>query len=860
VPAGDVPAELQSWCRNPIDQFVVARLAQHQLTPAPPCSRRTLIRRLYFDLIGMPPTPEEVAAFVADESPSAYERLVDRLLASPRYGERWARHWMDLVHFAETHGHDQDRIREHAWPYRDYLIHALNDDLPYASFVRQQIAGDVLFADDPRGVVATGMLAAGPWDESSLRDIQEDSVDRDIARYLDRDDIVTTVMTTFCSTSVHCARCHDHKFDPISQQEYYGLQAVFAGIGKGNRLYDPQPDTARRRRDLQAQLDNLQQQRRCGEAVELTPELTAELRDWEAVKQQELSAWQPLQWTELRSAAGASIRTLDDGSFLAEGPRPDKDVYYLAGVAPTQRITAVRLELLPDPSLPMSGPGRADNGNCHLNHVRIFQVHDGKPVELSVVNPRADFNQQDWEIDKAVDGNPNTAWGIHPQVGIAHTAVFEVQGVQPQAEGVALRMELHQIHGGAHLLGRWRLRVTDQPPPAPVSLSSLDPEIIAVLQTEPGARTVAHQAALAAYFLEQRARRELDTLPAPQLVYCGTSRFEADGSFRPTEQPRTVMVLRRGMIDAPMNEAHPVALACLTTQSGRLAIADLNDEGQRRAALAEWIASPDNVLTARSIVNRLWQHHFGRGLVDTPNDFGLMGAPPTHPRLLDWLAASLLRYDGSLKSIQRLIVTSATYQQSVVDDEAARAIDADNRLLWRFNRRRLDAESVRDALLVFSGQLDLTMGGPSDQNFIQSPGVHVTPVVDYEAFDVSGQRGARRSVYRFLFRTIPDPFMEALDCPDASQLTGQRSESITPLQALATLHDQFVIHHCQLMADRLQGENADQVASACRALTLILGRPPDPHELTRVQQYVESHGLANACRFLMNTNEFMFVE
>ena len=258
LPPTQVPTALRDWCRNPIDEFIVTPLAQHELTPSPPAARHQLIRRVYFDLIGMPPTVEEIEAFVADQHPAAYERLVDRLLASPRYGERWTRHWMDLVHFAETHGHDQDRPREHAWPYRDYLIRSFNHDVPYTTFIRQQIAGDVLFADDPWSIVATGMLAAGPWDESSLRDIQEDSVDREIARYIDRDDIVTTVMTTFCSTSVHCARCHDHKFDPIAQHEYYGLQAVFAGIGKGNRLYDPSPNTARRRSALLARLDDIQ--------------------------------------------------------------------------------------------------------------------------------------------------------------------------------------------------------------------------------------------------------------------------------------------------------------------------------------------------------------------------------------------------------------------------------------------------------------------------------------------------------------------------------------------------------------------------------------------------------------------------
>jgi hypothetical protein len=858
-PAPNAPESLRHWIRNPIDRYVAAGLAERQLAPAEPAERRQLIRRVYFDLIGMPPTIDQIQAFIDDRRPMAYERLVDQLLASPRYGERWARHWMDIVHFAETHGHDQDRPREHAWPYRDYLIRSFNQDVPYPIFVRQQIAGDVLFPDDPWSIIATGMLASGPWDESSLRDIQQDSLDREIARYVDRDDIVTTVMSTFTSTSVHCARCHDHKFDPISQRDYYGLQAVFAGIGKGNRLYDADPRVAGQRRELLALSKQIDGWRQTHDDRFITPDLERELSLWQRDVQDQLTTWQPLELSDATSAAGATMLRQEDGSYLVEGQRPDKDIYHLTSAAAVEGITAVRLEVLADPRLPNSGPGRADNGNLHLNHVRVFRMLDDGQQEVHLAKGHADFNQDGWEIAKALDGNPNTAWGIHPQIGTSHGAVFELDDAIAWREPARMRIELHQIHGASHLIGRFRILVTRRTRPLPLP-ESLDTKIAAILGTAPNDRTRDQRIELAAHFLKQQTRQRIESLPAQQTVYCGTSQFVPDASFLPVSEPRPVFVLQRGAIDSPTASAEPRSLACLEFHPGELPIEVPSDEGQRRAALADWIASPCNVLTARSIVNRLWQYHFGRGLVDTPNDFGLMGAAPTHPRLLDFLAVTLQQHDGSLKTLQRLMVTSATYRQSTRPNSTALQLDADNRLLWRFNRRRIDAESFRDALLVYSGCLDTSMNGPSERHFVQSPGVHVTPIVDYEAFDLKKHVGLRRSVYRFIFRTVPDPFMEALDCPDASQLTASRNESMTPLQALATLNDKFVVRQCELFAARMERETPDRTQAVVRAFTLVMGRPPEGVEQELVDRYAQKHGLANACRYLLNSNEFMFIE
>jgi hypothetical protein len=622
-------ARFEDWARTPVDSFILARLRDQGLTPSPLADRRTLLRRVTYDLIGLPPTPAELDAFLADRSPDAYERVVDRLLASPHYGERWARHWMDVVHYAETHGHDQDRPRPNAWPYRDYLIRSFNEDKPYARFVQEQLAADALFLADREAVIALGFLATGPWDESSLRDIREDTIDREIARYIDRDDMVTTAMSTFISATVHCARCHDHKFDPIPQKEYYALQAVFAGVDKADRPYDTDPKTAARRRQL-----------------------------------------------------------LQEKARLLE---------------------------------------------------------------------------------------------------------------QSKANGV-----------GRFLQTNW-----------------LD--------------------------------RQLAALPPPRLVYAAANVFTPDGSFRPAITPRPVHVLKRGDINQPGAKAVPGALSLVPGLVSRFRLNDANDEGSRRAALARWVTDKKNVLTWRSIVNRIWHYHFGRGLVETPSDFGQMGARPTHPELLDWLAADFRDNGGSLKRLHRLIVTSAVYRQSVRHNPRFAEIDADNRSLWRMNRTRLDAESVRDTVLLVAGKLNRAMGGPSVKQFLQSPGVHVTPIVDYTHFDADRPENYRRSVYRFIFRTLPDPFMEALDCPDSSQLTPKRNVSVSALQALAMLNNKFMVRMSEHLAKRAAKAGPDLAAQVQEVYRLILGRKPTERESKLVTRYAAKYGLANACRVLLNSNELMFV-
>ena len=676
---------------HPIDAFVRYTLEEKGLHPSPQAERRVLIRRLCYDLVGLPPSPIEVETFVADSDPAAYENLVDRLLASPRYGERWARHWMDTAHFAETHGHDQDRIREHAWPYRDYLIAAFNQDKPYSQFVREQIAADILVPGDPQAVAALGFLAAGPWDESSLRDIREDTIDRQIGRYLDRDDMLTNVMNNFTSLTVQCARCHDHKFDPIPQADYYALQAVFAGVERANRSYDANTSVQQARHSL----------------------------------------------------------------------------------------TKRRLQLdIVDASL-----------------------------KAELLGPRVQNAVENWE---------------------------------------------------------------------PLSIGLLPTEIEAVRSVPKETRTEEQRLTLALYFERKRVASELASLPKPSLVYAAAADFEPDGGLKPPHGPRPIHRLERGDIRNPSEQAFAGSLTCIAHLPSRFSQTDAMPESARRAALAEWIVHKDNPLTWRSIANRVWLQHFGRGIVDTPNDFGQLGSKPTHPELLDWLAIRFRDSDQSLKGLHRLIVTSETYRQmssvttslnfnGLVRHESSRMdkaskIDADNLLLWRMHRTRLDAECVRDAILFISEQLDFRMGGPSDRQFVLKPGRHVTPIIDYGQFNVDGQSASRRSVYRFLFRTLPDPFMEALDCPAGDQIMPTRANSVTVQQVLAMWNDVIVIRQSEHFGRRLAVESPSISGQVELAFQLALGRVPRPTELSRFVAYASKHGLANFCRLLYNINEFIFVD
>ncbi|WP_425614999.1 PSD1 and planctomycete cytochrome C domain-containing protein [Anatilimnocola sp. NA78] len=866
-PLRHVPVPAVAAADHPVDRFVLAKLAEQSLNPAPPADRRVLIRRLYFDLIGLPPSPAAIDSFIDDPAPDAYERLVDELLASPQYGERWARHWLDMAHFAETHGNDQDRIREHAWPYRDYLITALNRDKPYGQFVREQVAGDALYPQDPQATVALGFLAAGPWDESSLRDIREDTLDRQIARYLDRDDMLATVLNNVSSLTVQCARCHDHKFDPIPQADYYALQAVFSGVERANRTWDPDPAIAQQRVALLArekQLSKLDDATR----VELLGAAGQQaVAQWEREQGEKPVAWQVLSAATVLTSDGSVLTKQDDSSFLAAGSRPEKDTYTFTSSSPLREVTAVRVEVLIDASLPHQGPGRQDNGNLHLSEIEVF-IGDSK-VAQPIARAVADFDQEGWGVARAIDGNPTTAWGIYPQVGKSHEAVFEFKEPLKLAPDQTLTVMLKQLHGGGHLIGRPRISLTDAK--NPLRINPLPAEITAIMAIDPAKRSVAQRLTIALHQQREQVAKALERLPKPSLIYAAASDFAPDGNLKPPAGPRPIHLLHRGEITQPREEIQPGALRCLPL-SPKFELPVSAHESARRAALATWLTERENPLTWRSLVNRVWHYHFGRGIVNTPNDFGRMGALPTHPELLDWLAVEFRDSDQSLKKLHRLLLTSGTYQQSsqaaqmlvgehlIARNDHAASRDADNQWLWRMQRSRLDAECIRDAVLTASQRLDARMGGPSDRQFDLKPGRHVTPIIDYSLVDLDRASGSRRSIYRFLFRTLPDPFMEALDCPAGDQIMPTRANSVTVQQSLALWNDAFMLRQAEHFAARLERDAPTSVARVTLALQLTLARRPSEQELRKFTSYVDIYGLANFCRLLFNANEFVFIE
>jgi cytochrome c553 len=849
----------RAWVRTPIDAFILGRLEAERLHYSPEADRRTLIRRLTFDLHGLPPTPEEVDRFLDDRAPDAYEKLVDRLLASPRYGERWGRHWLDVVHFGDTHGYDKDKRRDHAWPYRDYVIRSLNEDVPYARFIREQVAGDVLDPDDPRAVIATGFIAAGPWDFVGHVELGEQTVEKLKTRLLDRDDMVANTMSTFVSMTVHCARCHDHKFDPIPQRDYYRLQAVFAGVERGDRLYDTR-EMDRRRHELEGE------RRAASDRLEAIDRKIAATASPEAVR---LEAGIKALREQLAQAprAGAGIKAISpsNGYHSAIHATPDVTSWVQVDLGRSLPIEEIRLV----PARPVDFADTPGFGFPVRFRVEVSDDADfgkGRAVAV-VVEERPDLPDVDDE-PYAISGGGRMArvvrvtatrlWKRSNDYVFALSELEVISGGEDVARGKPVSA-LDSIEGGlwgrAHLVDGFDSRRA-RPAAADPAAARRD-QLLARIRELERVRRRAAEASIDPTLRSDResARKEVAELDARikalspgTLVYAVQSR-----------RPRPINVLRRGEVEQPGEPVGPGSLSCVPGLNALFA-ADLRDEGKRRAALAEWIASPANVLTWRSIANRLWHYHFGRGLVDTPNDFGRNGSRPTHPELLDWLAVELR--DGgrqSLKAIHRMIVCSAVYRQSSRDDPASARVDADNRWLWRMNRQRLDAEELRDSVLAVSGTLDSTMGGPGFALF-RFKDDH-SPIYDHTAPEaIDNPRVRRRTVYRFVVRSVPNPFLDCMDSADPNINTPVRSTTITALQALALLNDLFVVKQSRELAHRLESIDRDPARQVEAAFVRALGRPPHPAERDALTAYARKHGLANACRLLFNTNEFLFID
>ena len=857
-----VPAVMTNdWARTPIDAFILAQLEKNGLHPSPEADRRVLIRRLTFDLHGLPPTPAEIDAFLADKAPDAYEKLVDRLLASPRYGERWGRHWLDVVHYGDTHGYDKDKRRDHAWPYRDYVISSLNADIPYRRFIQDQIAGDVLFPGEPASLIATGFVAAGPWDFVGHVELREGTVDKLKARLNDRDDMLANTMSTFQSMTVHCARCHDHKFDPIPQKDYYKLQAVFAGVDRGDRAYATR-ELDLKQRELEARRQNLLDRHRTvlktiNESVANHPELAKlDLRSNEL--QQKLIA-------NPKPAADLEHPSPTNGYHSDIHDKSETSTWVQVDLGKSEPISTIRLV----PARPVDFPDTPGFGFPARFKVEVSNDPEFDPKTAKLVET-TDYVDTDATNDepRAIRFEPISARYVRITAHRLWKRTDDYVFALAELEVIANEMNVARgkpVKSPESIeSGRWsRSALVDgfdsrYRRPAMVTGAALEREkTLAEMR-----RFKPERARLIDETIDPALRTERDRL-AQELAAVDRSLKQ----LKPSEMvyalkphaPRPIQLLKRGDVEQPGEAVDPGALSCLPGLESDFSLSNAEDEGARRAALAGWLTSDRNVLTWRSIVNRVWHFHFGKGIVDTPNDFGRNGSKPTHPELLDWLAVEFLEHGQTFKDLHRLILRSAVYRQVSKGDKTAERIDADNRLLWRMNRARLDAESVRDSVLAISETLDSTMGGPGFDLF-KFKDDH-SPIYDHTAPGVSDHPGVRRrTIYRFVVRSVPNPFLESLDCADPNINTPVRPTTITALQALALYNDPFIATQSREFASRLDREGGTLDGKIDSAYRLALGRLPRPDERQEILKYAKSYGLAAACHVLLNTNEFMFVD
>ena len=838
--------------RNPIDAFILAKLREKKLLQSPEADRRSLIRRLYFDLIGLPPPPEEIALFLADKDPQAYEKLVDRLLSTPQHGERWARHWLDVAHFGETHGYDKDKLRLNAWPYRDYVIRAFNQDKPWSRFIQEQIAGDTLFPETQDGIEALGFLAAGPWDFIGHAELPESKIDGKIARHLDRDDMVANTMVSFTSLTAGCAQCHDHKFDPISQEDYYSLQSVFAAIDRADKPYETDPAIAKRRAELVSRQQSLLVRQK---ALDIQ---LAKLggKDLSELNQQILAAKKP-----------AGIRPPQHGYHSAVEPTADKSKWVQVDLG--RQVALDRIVLIgchDDFNNIGDGFGFPSRFKIESSDDATFKTN----IELLADHSTADFKNPGTAPVTLKTASKSgrfiriTATRLAPRKDDFIFALAEFQAIDTKGENAA-RGAIVTALDSIEAPIRWtKTNLTDNIfPGAPAGASDLaelekrrralidkitDPAIQRELDELPQSNAV--------------IQADLAKLPAQQVVFAGIV-HHGSGNFVGTGsqggKPRVIHVLHRGDVQKPRKEVTPGTVGALRELPSRFNLPANHTEGDRRAALARWLTHPQNPLTWRSAVNRIWQHHFGRGLVETPNDFGRMGALPTHPELLDWLAADFRDNGQSLKKTHKLIVTSATYRQSSASHSLGAKADEENRLLWRQNRRKLEAEAVRDSILSVSGRLDTKLGGPSYQDFVITHPEH-SPHFEYDLHDPDDPRTHRRSIYRFIVRSQLQPMMTALDCADPSMQVDRRNQSVSAPQALALLNNGLTIVMSKHFAARLEREGKELPAQIRRGFELCFGRAPSDTEQQSLENYARLHGLINTCRVLLNLNEFTFVD
>ncbi len=814
---------------HPIDHFVRTRLAEKKIEPSPEADRHTLIKRVHYDLLGLPPTTEQVDAFLADRSPKAYEAMVDRALASPHYGERWGRHWLDAARYADSDGYEKDRARPDAWRYRDWVIRAVNDDLPFDQFTIEQIAGDLLPEATPEQVVATAFHrqtltnTEGGTDQEQFR----------IEAVMDRTE---TTGTVWLGLTVGCARCHTHKYDQITQKEYYQLFAYYNNGDEVTKQVPTSPEAwnayekangaaAKKLVPLQRQLD-------AAKAA-----LPSKLPEWEKGVQARLAEarrlsakadFQPLDILKVEARSKTAFTKLADGSQLASGNAPKTDRYTVELAPLAKPLVALQLEVLPDPALPAKGPGRSKNGNFVLSELRLLRgANAAQAVEVPLHSARADHEQKGFTAAATQDGQGSTGWAVSGRVGRAHQLTLQL--VEPLKAGEKLFVRLDQDYQKSteHTLGRFRLLGSSA-----VTEESIAPaEVVKILGEEPKRRNpvvikplwdwlekVDPEVAAASKALEAAKA----SLPKPPLM-------DARVIAQRTANARSTHLLHRGDFLQPADEVQPGTLAVLPKV-----------KGTSRLDFARWLVSPENPLTPRVTVNHIWGKLFGEGLVSTAADFGVRGAKPTHPELLDYLAAEFIKQGWSRKKLLRLILTSATYRQESRHRPEMLEIDPKNELLWRQNRLRVEGEIVRDLTLAASGLLSPKIGGESVFPPMPADIAALSYAGNFSWKTSAGPDRYRRGLYTFFKRTAPHPDLTTFDCPDANLTNVKRTVSNTPLQALTTLNAEAFAEAAQSLARRVLTTTASDDSRLAQAFRLCLTRPASEKELQSLRHLLET--------------------
>jgi hypothetical protein len=877
----------QSWVRNPIDAFILARLEKEGLRPSPEADKATLLRRVYLDVIGLPPSVKELDEFLADTSPDAYEKVVDRLLASERYGERWARPWLDLARYADSNGYEKDNLRV-AWKYRDWVIDALNKDMPFDQFTVEQIAGDMLPAATIDQKIATG------FHRNTMLN-QEGGIDPEENRFETLIDRVNTTATVWLGSAIACAQCHNHKYDPFLQKDYYRLMAFFdnseyqiAGGGSERYVLEPQislptPGQEEKRKSLDAEIKQLEARLNAQ-----TPELDAEQAKWERDMLEGRNKWTTLDLIKLESTGGATLKKLDDKSALVSGAAPERDVYVVSAKPDMKNITAVRVEALTDASLPKGGPGRDPYGNFLLTGIEAEVTSpapgqsDAEPHEIGFknafvddqaygINTRALFGK---EVGDVATDTPS-GWFVNATKDqterLPRQGVFVAEKPFDADSGATLTIRLKYLGGSLNQgMGRFRLSVTTTDEPR--RIVSVPARVRPALSIPPSERSGKQREDLSAQFraastLLKTDRDRLEKLRSEMRALNITTALVMQE--RPGYERPSTFFHERGSF---LNKSEKVFAATPAALPPMPESAPIN-----RLGLARWLVDGNNPLTARVTVNRFWEQIFGRGLVETSEDFGTQGERPSHPELLDWLAVEFMnptwntsdgatgrRGDGanpqsqspnpqsqgwSIKSLVRLIVTSSTYRQSSVTTPALLEKDPYNRLLGRGPRFRMEAEMIRDVTLAASGLLSRKLGGPSVFP-LQPEGVWKSPYSGEKWTVSKGEDRFRRSLYTFVRRSSPHPAMMTFDATSREYCIVRRVRTNTPLQALTTLNDEAAMEAARALAKRMIEEGGDDLrARLIYGFRVCMTRTPNEKEVERLTALLQqqlSNFAANA--------------